>query len=725
MGQFFPTVALCLLCLACGCSARSIRIVSLYDGSYSNDAWNRRHEAARAAAVTQLIQDGYDVSSVLEQSIAVNRIQERYAFHTSTGADIIITTNFVHRDGFLNYTKTPQGANQYFITGAALGAPTNFTFSIYGNVFSAAYLAGKACGLTTKSNKVGIIALAGTRGGNAQVNAFAMGVRAVNSNAKVYFGQSMTTANNTVVERYIGLDLVDNYGVDCMLAGPTAPGSYVLAAMRPNVSLIGFYEDFRYTYGENVLFSILYDWTSLYLQGIYGYLNGTFPGKKSVWGPLGSTVVLSDYSTKVPDSVVRVIEDTKRRLIAGTECIFPWELFQYIYPASEMNNTILINSFNGSASTRCLSQLQIQSMPAYMLTTSPFNTVPQGSASAFIVINPRNWTESDVIVKQYASYNEAGAIVFMFFSCLGLLTCIACIIFVMKYREIPIVRATSPIFMFIVIGGCIFMFCSVFMFYGQPTTASCHLRLWLFFIGYTLSMSSLLVKNWRIWRIFSNDSMSIFAIRSNELLFYGSIPALVIMTVCLILWTVLNPYQLIFDTTTPGLGDDHVNMRCYSSDPWSIILVLIIAGLFLLATVLISLLNRNIGYAIFRETRQVALSSYNTVIVAVGCLIITFAAPYSVWLEANVQAGAITLISWGIIACIFLERIKIVVIDGKSGFETSSSSSSTKSVDMQTSFGKSYHGTGSSKSRKSSGRKSSNKAASSSKSSSKSSAEDA
>jgi basic membrane lipoprotein Med (substrate-binding protein (PBP1-ABC) superfamily) len=658
-------------------AARTIRIVSLYDGSYSNDAWNRRHESARAAAVTHLSEEGYDVSSALEQSISSERIFERYLYHTSQGADIIISTNFVHRDGFLNYTKTVQGSRQYFITGAALGAPTNFTFSVYGNVFSAAYLAGKACGLVTTTNSVGVVAVAGTRGGNAQVNAFSMGVKSVNPSAKVIMMQSSTTANNSVVERYIALDMVDNHKVDCMLAGPTAPGAYVVAAQRPNVSLIGLYEDFRYTFGENVLFSILYDWTSLYLDGIHGYLNGTFPGRRQVWGPLGSTVVLSDYSTKVSPVVARVLDESKRRLINGNECIFPWESFKYIYAASELANTILVFSEDNTTSIRCLSQLQIQNMPAFMLATSPFNTVPVGAPNAFVIINPRNWTADDVIIQQYPEYSNPGAILFIVLSVLGLLTCIGCIIFVTKFRFTPIIKATSPIFMFIILGGCVFMFCSVFMFYGAPTTASCHLRIWLFFTGYSLAMSALLVKNWRIWRIFSNDSMSIFAIKSSELLLYGVLPTLVVMTICLILWTVLNPYHLVYDTYTPNLGDDHVNLRCVSQDMWSTILVLVISCLLLLATVLISLLNRNLGYTIFRETRQVALSSYNTVIVAVGCLIITFAAPYSVWLEANVQAGAVTLIAWGLLLFIFVERMKVVLIDGKSGFESSSGMSST------------------------------------------------
>lgn len=666
-----------LLCLSLVAPSSSVKIVSLYDTAISADAWNTRHEMARSAAVTTLRQEGYSVESVIEENVSPASVSGRYKYYTAVEkADIIITTNAAHRDPFYAYINTTEGASQHFITSISIGAPTDKVVAIHSSLSSAMYVAGKTCGLMTKTNKIGfILAMIGSRAGSAQVNAFALGARSVNPSATIYMMQSTTYDNSSIVERRMAMELIDTYNVDCLMGGPSAPGAYEAAQLR-NVSVIGLYQDFRYRYGENVLFSIMYDWKSLYLDAIRGYLNGVFAGKTTKMGALGSTVILSDFSTRVPTHIFQIVRQSYDRIVATAICIFPWKAVERIFPASEATRTVTLPVEGPSNTTTlqsCLTATQTSMISTFLITASDLN----GGVPGGFIENPRNWTIKETLVYVYPTSDSAASIILSILASLGLLCCLAVTTFVFRYRTLDLIRATSPEFMLVIIFGCIFMFASVFTYFGKPTMASCHVRIWLFFLGYGVSAAALLFKNFRIWRIFANKSMAVFAITTKKLFLAGVLPALTVEIVLLLVWTFVDPYTVVGDTTSPLLRDDQVQLHCASSHVWPMSIMLSYNAFLLLVNIFISIVTRKIPYSIYREARQILFSSYNTALISIVCLVTLLGtANSSLALEPIMLAITTIIIAFGLLGFIFAERI-ILVWNDVTAFPSDTTSGAT------------------------------------------------
>lgn len=673
-------VAVILVSLGTGTAAAAtatqvdLRVASILDGSYLTDAWNNRHARSLSRAVATLRDEGYSVDSYIEQGVAASDVVDVYTrYRDVVNADVIITTNFAHRAGFLQYVATERGASQYFITGAALGAPNNRTFSIYGNIFAGAYLAGKACGLSTRTNNIGLSVLAGMRGGNSYVNAFAIAARRVNPNVRVYLMQNNNSSNSAIVEARIASDMIADYNVDCILGGAFTPGVYGVVAQHPNVTAVGLYDDYRYAYGENIMFGILYDWTNLYLEGLRGFLNrtnGAFPGQRVKWGPLGSTVTLTDFSTRIASNVYDEVRRSYARVASRTECIFPWATVSSLYglPGSEsyeraFNATDSILQDGEAVPTRCLSQLQMQSMPAYMI----------GSAHGNLLVNPYNLTIEATIRFRFARDSEGGAIGTYVVAAVGLLLCILLVPFVARYRDNQLIRASSPEFMFVIILGCGLMYASVFSYFGEPTTGSCQLRLWLFFPGLCTVTAALVFKNFRIWRIFSNKSMTVFRIGTKELMLYGILPTLSVQVLLLILWSAVNTYTAVHDATSPTLQPDEVDIRCISASPWSLALVLAYNALLALSNVAIGIAVRDVPFDAYREARYILIATYNAIVGALVCLAVHLTVPYSPAVETYVNVGTTLFISTGYLGLVFGERVYCVLFLGRDNFGASSS----------------------------------------------------
>jgi hypothetical protein len=89
----------------------------------------------------------------------------------------------------------------------------------------------------------------------------------------------------------------------------------------------------------------------------------------------------------------------------------------------------------------------------------------------------------------------------------GICTNVFFFVFLLRNWNDQILRASSPIFMSILLLGST-------MLYAQPWTmmptvvsaSSCHLRAWMLAVGFGLMFGALFSRTWRVWRLFSNGS---------------------------------------------------------------------------------------------------------------------------------------------------------------------------------------------------------------------------
>lgn len=208
------------------------------------------------------------------------------------------------------------------------------------------------------------------------------------------------------------------------------------------------------------------------------------------------------------------------------------------------------------------------------------------------------------------------------FSALLISVSIALAIFLNLHRRNQVVMAASLPFCNIMLLGSLLGYVAVFMFLGTPTRAHCALRPFLICLGFSLMYSYLLIKTFRIWRIFKKPfAASNVWLSDLNLALAGA--AVVLLELLLVsIWVGANPPVPKYIELV-----DHVELSCISPDPlfegiitwllFGINVVLVILGAFLAFD------TRHVN-SIFRESRYIGFAIYN--MVALGTIFVPFIA---------------------------------------------------------------------------------------------------
>jgi hypothetical protein len=119
-----------------------------------------------------------------------------------------------------------------------------------------------------------------------------------------------------------------------------------------------------------------------------------------------------------------------------------------------------------------------------------------------------------------------------------------------QYRQRNrLILRSSPLFLGIILIGLTLALASVYFWFGTPTAAHCHLRVWLAFVGCATAYSALLTKNYHLWYLFNEPSLRVHVLSTQRLL---SILALVIapLLLFLVLWSSIFPFQVMKQENT-------------------------------------------------------------------------------------------------------------------------------------------------------------------------------
>ncbi len=529
-------------------------VTELYDNTYVNDDWNRRHEVARATIEAELIDAGHDFTfhvypNISDNAAAYKIMQEEAAL----GTELFIIHNTRFKEALGNISR--DYPLMKFMTTPSVGVYGNYTYRIYGYLYQATWLAGITCGLMTKTNNVGVISLKFMRGSTSYNNAFALGAKFVNPSVQVYVAQ-IDDVTGVLQERKAAEVLAADYGIDCGLGGTLTTAYKMWDSL--GVYSIGALGYDRYLGTDKTLFGTYYDFTEYYRKGLFGLANGTFPAGKSDTGVLDQVVKISGYSPVIPANIKRRIDMEYERVVNGSERIF---CGSRVYPAL-------------NASTTCLTGPEALTMTQWYP----------------VFINPRNVTYNDSIVYIIVEHDHPWAVVLQVLAGFCILVSIPMAALIIKYRDASRIRKRSPPFLVIIVAGNVLMYCSMFLTYGRPTAEKCLTLPWLFCIGFALTFGALLSKNFRIWQLFRNKTMQVFAITNLQLIFYGVAPTVGAMAIILLVWSTVAPYTPVIGRYGLTLAIDELNVRCFSAP--------VLPGITLGFSFVILLLNSIVAYQV-------------------------------------------------------------------------------------------------------------------------------
>ena len=232
---------------------------------------------------------------------------------------------------------------------------------------------------------------------------------------------------------------------------------------------------------------------------------------------------------------------------------------------------------------------------------------------------------------------------------MGEVGCLVLCVMVATYRQHPIIRSASPLFLLLSVGGVALMFGSGFALVAPVSTSSCSTFSWLLNFGLCLCFAPLFAKTWRIYRIFGRKKLSVVAISNRKLL--SMVGVLVLAELALMAaWQAvgnLQPiasYQTTSDRvvlsvstdTTRFIVDEYVQCGVPAGGGKTLfVVVLVEKGLLFVFGALMAFTTRKVK-STFNESSGITLAIYNV------CFTVGIIAP--IILVINAEGDVLTLL---------------------------------------------------------------------------------
>jgi len=304
---------------ACGGAAAEsdkIKVAFVYIGQPGDLGWTYEHDRGRLeleAALgdqieTVVVPDVLDSDPVASEK-AIRDLAE-------AGAKIIFTTSF----GYMDPTVTVAADYPDVVFEHCSGYKTADNLATYfGRIYQPRYLSGLVAGSMTEDNFIGYVAAHPIPEVIRGINAFTLGVQAVNPDAEVHVIWT-NTWYDPVIEREAAVALLDE-GADIITQhqDTTEPQK---AAQEAGKLSIGYDSDMAQFVGDTVLTSPVWNWGQYYISTVQAVLDGTWETHQYWGGIEDNAVILADFSPLVPDDVVALVDAAKAEIISGATDVF-------------------------------------------------------------------------------------------------------------------------------------------------------------------------------------------------------------------------------------------------------------------------------------------------------------------------------------------------------------------------------------------------------------------
>ena len=286
----------------------------LLNGECKDKSWGQSHYEGLELTANQLNLDLYYVENTPETEECLAIIDGLIM----DGCKIIICNSFNYGEWMI------QAAEKYpdicFFHATGVVDSKNLT-TYFGRIYQMRYLSGIVAGMQTETNQIGYVAAFPISEVNRGINAFTLGVRAVNPEATVYVEWSETwTDDEKTAEAATGL-LDKNRQID-VLAMHTDSLAVLDIAEERGIWSIGYNYDNSESYPNTYLTAPVWDWENFYTPHILTCLQGKFEGHH-YWESIESGMVsMAPLSAAAKPGVREAVEEKRLCLMSGTFDVF-------------------------------------------------------------------------------------------------------------------------------------------------------------------------------------------------------------------------------------------------------------------------------------------------------------------------------------------------------------------------------------------------------------------
>lgn len=287
----------------------TVKIGFVMSGNKEENGWNGMHYQGIKAAC-----DEYEVELLVKEDVqeftgqCITAIREL----AEEGAGMIILSSY----GYSEEVKelVAQYPDIIFYVNSSEYHGANMT-SYFARMYQTRYLAGIIAGMKTKSGQIGYVAAMPNNEVNRGINAFALGVKRVNDDAKVIVTFTGSW-DNEKIEKEAAKKLVAEKQVDVLTYHQNK--NYVIqAAEEVGVASIGFHDQFD-GFSPLYLTSAVFNWQPIYKELVREFMKGKGNVHPNYWlGIEKDAVALSEYSSEVTKEMQAEVEKAKNEILSG------------------------------------------------------------------------------------------------------------------------------------------------------------------------------------------------------------------------------------------------------------------------------------------------------------------------------------------------------------------------------------------------------------------------
>ncbi len=308
---FSLTLALIFAGVLASVSAQAddpLKVGFVYNSPIGSAGWTFAHNAGRLEMEKAL---GDKVSTTYIESATEADVERILRELVNSGHGLVFTTSF----GFMNPTVKVAKQSPDTKFEHATGYTMAENVGVYhARAYEARYLSGVLAGRMSKSGVAGFVASFPIPEVVRGINAFTLGMRSVNPEAKVKVvwisswydpGKERDAADALMSQ---GADVISQF---------TDSGGAIQAAEAKGVWAIGVGSDMS-SYGAKAhLTAVSYTWGNFYTQMAQAVMSGEWKSE-NVWGGLALGMIdLSPLNPAVPADVAEHVAKTRAAIVAG------------------------------------------------------------------------------------------------------------------------------------------------------------------------------------------------------------------------------------------------------------------------------------------------------------------------------------------------------------------------------------------------------------------------
>jgi len=292
-----------------GATSGPLKIGFVYVAPLSDAGWVRQHEEGRKAVQAAL---GSKVQTTFVEDVAEGPDAERVIRDlASQGNTLIFTPSFGYMEPTLKVAQEFPNVKFESVTGYKTAANVSVANARY---YEGRYLAGMVAGRMSKTHVAGYVAGFPIPEVLQGINAFTLGMRAVDPKAEVKVVWLNAWFDPTR-ERDAAMTLF-NQNVD-VVTFHTGSSAVMAAAQERGKMAIAYHSDMRGVAPDAQIAAVTHRWGDYYTARAKAALDGSWKAGR-VWGGVKEGMIrVGDFGPKVPKAVQTEVLNAQKAMAAG------------------------------------------------------------------------------------------------------------------------------------------------------------------------------------------------------------------------------------------------------------------------------------------------------------------------------------------------------------------------------------------------------------------------